>query len=143
MCTLITICSLIICTSSSAQPIAKGDPAIGSHLFFVALDRKCPKPDSARAAALEKFKSHFLASVRPIAQSYGADGAKMLQSLEELEQNGPSENDIAKLDSIFQEASAKELTEFCDEAPKHIEERIALENMMKQAMQRALSRQSK
>jgi hypothetical protein len=128
---LISVCCLLMCVPARAQPIAAGDPAIGGYFFFAALDRKCPAPDADRAAALERFKLHFIAGVRPLAQSYGAAGAKALQALDDLERNGPPEEELARYESFFAKASREDLAEFCAEAPKHIGERIALENRMR------------
>lgn len=125
---------LFLSAAVGAQPVAPGDPAIGGYFFFAALDRKCPAGDPARAAAVERFKQHFIAGMRPLAVSYGAAGAKALEMLDDLERNGPPDSELAGYDELFSRASADELLRFCRETPKLIEERIALENRMRGAV---------
>jgi hypothetical protein len=122
---------LSLCAAAGAQPIAPGDPAIGGYFFFAALDRKCPAADPVRAAAVEKFKLHFVSGMRSLALSYGAAGAKAIRMLDELERDGPPESELSRYDVLFSRASLEELSQFCREAPKFIEERIALENRMR------------
>jgi hypothetical protein len=118
---------------SSAQPIAPGDPAVGGYFFFAALDRKCPAPDPVRSAALARFKSHFIFGMRSLADSYGSAGAKAIEMLNDLERNGPAEDELARYDPLFSKAAPEELSKFCAEAPRHIEQRIALENRIRGA----------
>jgi len=125
---------LLAASTSSAQPIAPGDPAIGGYFFFAALDRKCAAPDAARSAALAKFKAHFISGMRSLAESYGSAGAKAIEMLNDLERNAPPEDELARYDPLFSKASSEELSKFCGEAPRHIEQRIALENRIRGAM---------
>ena len=135
--TIVAIGGLLICTSIAAQPIPKGDPAIGSYPFFLALDRKCSTPDSARAAALAKFKAHFIANVRFIAASFEPNGGPMVKAADELARDGPSAADLTRFESIFHNTTQAELAELCSGAARQIEERMALENKIKESMLRA------
>ena len=132
----LAICGLCCCVVSLAQPIAPGDPAIGGYFYFAALDRKCPAPDAERAAALERFKRHFVAGFRPLAQSYGAAGSKALQMLEDLERNGPSDEELVPFEPFFARASQGELAQICAEMAKQIDQRIALENRIREGLRK-------
>jgi hypothetical protein len=131
---LIAASAVFLTVTAPAHAIEQGDPAIGGYYFYAALDRKCPLPDAERAAALDKYKVHFIAHMRPMAQSYGAEGAKALQMLDDLERNGPPEDELARYDALFAKISREQLIQLCAEVPKRIEDRIALENRLREAM---------
>jgi hypothetical protein len=113
-----------------------GDPSIGGYYFFAALDRKCPEPTPARTAALEQLKRHFLANARRLIADYPpSQTAEASRLLEDLERNGPTDEDLAQFDSLLAKGTPKEIAELCRSAPAEIAQRIEIERKMSAAME--------
>jgi hypothetical protein len=128
---------LLVCAATSAFPASPPDPSIGSYLYFVALDARCPEPSAARTAALEQFKQHFIAGfVKFLPIIPPPDRAKAARMLEGIKKNGPPAEDLKAFDSLFARWTPQEIAKLCQSAPTDIAERIAIEKLVSESAER-------
>lgn len=124
---------LLACTTAarSLEPTTPADPWIGSYFYFVALDKRCPAADEARATALEQFKRHFIANSRMILGALPQEGTRQaLRKLEDIERSGPPAEELTRFDDFFARRTNEEIEVLCSTAPQAIEEAILSENKL-------------
>ncbi len=116
------------------------NPPLGADVFLSSgyvlmarLDRKCPEPDSERAAAVNRYRTHYLDGVEQLVKYMKPIVPDALEKLRQHAANGVTSESTEIADVFLERLDPKRIVEICARAAKGIERTIADETRLREA----------